>query len=230
MRITALILLIILALLLAAPAYASGYGTSDIVLSSHAVSVDRGGSATVNYKVNLVSGSTWGTTLTVTSSGGITVSLSNPSADPTFSGTATISASSTVAPGNYTITFAATGDDPSSTSSVLVVDVLNTTQTSVPPPVSVIKVNYDPYVAGGLTIAFSVVLAFLAVAFLRNYSSLIRYAGFSISAASSIYLIAFDSFLRSVAYSHYIGLIAYFVLDVVFFALTFTKSPLKKTS
>ncbi len=133
-------------------------------------------------------------------------------------------------PGNYTVSFTATGDDPSSSSAIVTVNVLNATQTCVPPPVTVVKVNYYPFIAGSLTIAFAIVLAVLALIFFRNSSTVFRYAGFAVSAASSIYLAATDTFLRSVAYDHYLGLIAYLVLGIVFFALTLSRSSIKKTS
>ncbi len=230
MKMFPVLLIAVLILLMAAPVYASGYGTSSVVLSTNSISVDRGASTSLSYKVDLVSGGTWGTTLSASAPSGITVSLSNPSADPTFSGTATVTVASSMKPGNYTITFTATGDDPSTSSAMVTVSVLNATQAGAPPPVTVVKVNYYPFIAGGFTIAFAIVLAIVALIFFRDSSKILRYAGFAVSAASSIYLAATDTFLRSVAYDHYLGLIAYLVLDIVFFAFTLSWRSIRKTS
>jgi hypothetical protein len=127
-------------------ASAYGYGTSSISLGTYSASVVAGAGTSTSYTVNLASGSTWGTTLSVVNnnqlaSQGIMVSLSNPSGDPPYSGTMTISTSNTTAPGAYNITLAATGDDPSSSSTNFVLAVsaptsTPTTQTTTAPSVN----------------------------------------------------------------------------------------------
>jgi|GEM_PF-1472840 len=102
---------------------AQGIGTSQVVLSNSSRSVSPGSSLSLPYMVKLVSGTTWGTTLSVTdkstlSSSGISVSLSQSYGDPTYSGIATISTSSYTPAGNYSIMFAASGDDPSNSPAV----------------------------------------------------------------------------------------------------------------
>ncbi|MGP6207969.1 hypothetical protein ACNF42_08090 [Cuniculiplasma sp. SKW3] len=101
----------------------SSIGSSTISLSSSSITVQQGSSQSVSYTVTLTSGTTWGTEITASSPTGISVSLSNPSGDPTFSGTADISVASSVSPGTYTVTFKATGDDPSTNSPSLSVQV-----------------------------------------------------------------------------------------------------------
>ncbi len=96
----------------------TGYGTSSISLNATSASVAQAGAVSVAYTVNLASGSTWGTTLIVQnqaelSQSGISVSISNPNGDPPYSGTATITTSQSTPAGAYSVTFAATGDDPS---------------------------------------------------------------------------------------------------------------------
>ncbi|MDE1873817.1 MAG: hypothetical protein KGI04_01715 [Candidatus Micrarchaeota archaeon] len=115
--------------------FAYGYGTSSISLGSYSRSMMNGNSTSVSYTVNLASGSTWGTTLSVVNnnqlaSHGIMVSLSNPSGDPPYSGTMSISASSTTPAGTYNVTLAATGDDPSTSNSNFVLTVLAPTTTA----------------------------------------------------------------------------------------------------
>ncbi len=140
LRIYAFISVFVTAMLIV-PAYAQyGYGTSSITLNPAKASIQAGSSASVQYNVNLASGNTWGTDISVSnaaslSSQGVTVTFSNPSGDPPFSGTATITASKSTA-GNYTIDFVATGDDPSSQPAVFSLDILSgssgTTATTAP--------------------------------------------------------------------------------------------------
>lgn len=110
------------ALLSSSIAYAAGYGTSSITLNPSSGSVMAGQSVSVSYSVNLASGGTWGTSLQVSnqqslSAQGINVTLSKAYADPPYSGTAEISTGASTAAGTYTITFLATGDDPSASPS-----------------------------------------------------------------------------------------------------------------
>jgi hypothetical protein len=116
-------------------ASAYGYGTSSISLGSYSASITSGASTSTSYTVNLASGSTWGTTLSVVNnnqlaSQGVMVSLSNPSGDPPYSGTMTIQTSSTTAAGSYTITLTATGDDPSTSDANFALTVSSAQQTT----------------------------------------------------------------------------------------------------
>lgn len=116
-----------------------GYGTSSISLQTSNATVVSGGSVNTTYRVSLASGSTWGTTVSVTdsaalSSHGITATLSDPTGDPPFSGTLSISTSPTTALGTYNISLAATGDDPSTnpvTFTLTVASQATTTQSSI---------------------------------------------------------------------------------------------------
>jgi hypothetical protein len=107
---------------------AQGYGTSMIVLSQTILNVTPGATASIDYTVELASGSTWGTTLVVTNAAqlqqqGITVNMSNPSGDPPYSGVLTVATSQTTGSRIYTITLAAIGDDPSQVNVELLVNV-----------------------------------------------------------------------------------------------------------
>ena len=108
---------------------ANGYGTSSITLSKYSINLTAGGSADVNYTVNLASGNTWGTNLVVANQNqlanqGITVSTSNPSGDPPFSGHLTVHVGTTQV-GTYQLVLAATGDDPSISNTTLTIIVSN---------------------------------------------------------------------------------------------------------
>ena len=117
---------------------ANGYGTSSISVARDTVSLAAGNSTTIGYAVNLASGSTWGTTLSVVNgskleSSGITVSLSNPSGDPPYGGNMTVSVSSSTAPGNYTALLQATGDDPSANRTAVRIRIYAPSQAATPP-------------------------------------------------------------------------------------------------
>jgi hypothetical protein len=124
-----LYLIAMLVLVLAVPSltYAAS-GTSKILLNSTSISIQQGSSGQVPYSVSIISGTTWGTTLVIENqaqlqSEGISVSASNPSGDPTFSGTLHISVAQSTTPGNYYIVLAATGDVPSVNNATISVDV-----------------------------------------------------------------------------------------------------------
>ncbi|MEM3227875.1 MAG: hypothetical protein QXK65_02935 [Candidatus Micrarchaeaceae archaeon] len=127
---------------------AQGIGTSQVVLSNTSLSAYAGTVQSVSYIVKLASGSTWGTTLSVTnkaslSSNGISVALSQSYGDPTYSGTATITISASTPPGNYSVVFNASGDDPSPTAAVLSLQVMQPTLplSSTTVPVSTIPLT-----------------------------------------------------------------------------------------
>jgi hypothetical protein len=112
-----------------------GYGASSVSVTQSSLSIPLRGSATLGYNVTLASGGTWGTNLEVVNQAqlaadGITVSLTTAQGDPPFSGELSILTSISTAPGNYTMTLAATGDDPS---------------------VSNVAVNFDVVAAGAPT-------------------------------------------------------------------------------
>lgn len=115
-----------------------GYGTSSITLSRYSVTMVNGGTASVNYSVNLASGSTWGTTLSVTDnnyllSKGIGTSLSKYMGNPTYSGVLSLTVSPSTPKGTYSVTLQATGDDPSVQNTTLVLTIAppNSSTTSV---------------------------------------------------------------------------------------------------
>ena len=117
---------------------ATAIGTSSISIAYANTSIYQGKSTSIPYVVKLASGSTWGTTLNVVdlsylNYAGITVSLSTSYGEPTYTGSMSISISSSTIPGNYNITLNATGDDPSQNNAVLRLTVLkpaNTTSSS----------------------------------------------------------------------------------------------------
>ncbi|MHB8702191.1 MAG: hypothetical protein ACYC7D_14395 [Nitrososphaerales archaeon] len=117
------------------PSSSGGIGTSTVSLQQSSGSVAQGASISVQYTVSLASGTKWGTNLTIVdnsnlTSHGITVTPSTGEMDPTYTGTLSIAASSTVAPGTYTINLAAKGDDPSTSNTVFVLTVTQASSVS----------------------------------------------------------------------------------------------------
>lgn len=132
------IILSAIAILIPAASAAYGYGTSTISTTPSSVSIMAAHSANVNYTVNLASGNTWGTTLSVVnnnqlSAQGITTSISNPSGNPPFSGMLTLTTSQATSPGTYQVVLAATGDDPSTSNATVVLTVPAPATTSTVP-------------------------------------------------------------------------------------------------
>ncbi|MCL4411604.1 hypothetical protein M1329_01570 [Candidatus Marsarchaeota archaeon] len=172
-----------------------GYGTSTVSVTNASVTVHPGHSVLVGYTVTLVSGNTWGTTTNVANKNqlaadGITAQPSTTYGDPTYSGTLTISASSSTVGGTYMVELNATGDDPSTnTATVMVIvpspaaspTISNTTASTSAPttaaassaPTSTIKSaspvtstgqNYTGYeIAAVVVVIVIVVAAFLAL-------------------------------------------------------------------
>jgi hypothetical protein len=109
-------------------AQTGGYGTSSITLSQYSVYLVNGGITNVNYSVNLVSGNTWGTKLTVTNgkallSDGVSTTLSKNYSNPTYTGVLTINVAQSAPKGTYQIILNATGDDPSTNVTILTLTV-----------------------------------------------------------------------------------------------------------
>ncbi len=130
----------------------NGYGTSSISLSQANITIVQGGSGSVSYNVNLASGSTWGTTLSVTNlsnltPAGISIVLSKTYADPSYSGTATILVNSSTAPGKYNIAFIASGDDPSSSPTILALTVTAKATSTTPPSNTIPATTTSPSTA-----------------------------------------------------------------------------------
>ncbi len=106
-----------LSLILLAPlSGAFGYGTSSISFSQQSITVAPGSTTNVSYTVNLASGNAWGTNLNLINAAqlagaGVSVTISNPSGNPPYSGYLIVHAPSNQ--GSWTLMFNATGDDPS---------------------------------------------------------------------------------------------------------------------
>ncbi|MCL5117311.1 MAG: hypothetical protein M1124_00590 [Candidatus Marsarchaeota archaeon] len=112
--------------------FAAGIGTSKISFSNTQFNITQGSSVSVNYTVALVSGSKWGTSISLLNQTallqkGINIVMSNPSGDPTFSGVLTIISAPTTPPGQYILSFQATGDDPSVNNSTIILNVASST-------------------------------------------------------------------------------------------------------
>lgn len=318
------ILLIIFFMSLTSISSASAIGSSTIHLSSSSISVQQGGSQSIGYTVTLTSGTTWGTEITASSPTGISVSLSNPSGDPTFSGTADISVASSVSPGTYTVTFKASGDDPSTNSPSLSVQVtavqrvsgyskitldqnmvylsasnettigysvslyngtsgltnlqysgqgnliisfsspsgspsfsgtitikgsssassgtyhIKIYATGSDPSISnaTITVNYKsgtfsppsyvPYVLGYIVILIGLLGMILARSNFNSRGKEVGASSLIVSSIASIYLIIYDTSLRTLAPDHYYGFIAFLALSIIGFIITLTIKSLQR--
>ncbi|HUB92566.1 MAG TPA: hypothetical protein VL945_01250 [Candidatus Saccharimonadales bacterium] len=141
-------ILIVIGLLLSMPLVSAvGYGTSRIVLSESSISINQGSGGSVNYTVELASGNSWGTSVSVANqnqlaAANITVTLSDTyNFTVPFSGTMAVSASTSTPEGSYNVTLQATGDDPSTANTALVLEVMGPI---VPAPVSGNSANSTP--------------------------------------------------------------------------------------
>ena len=189
------ILMMALAVLLPS-AYAVGYGTSSISLSSSAVRIAPGNSTTIGFNVNLSSGNTWGTTLVLANqnqlnSEGISIGISNDYADPPYSGTLNLKASSSAVNGTYPAVIAAEGDDPSTSNVTLYITVgkvaitttvpansagsaSSTVPATVPVTTTAVSVNYGhspggspkAYSMGGYGLAVFIIIVLIIAAYL----------------------------------------------------------------
>ncbi len=149
---------------------ANGYGTSSISVSQNNASIQIGSSSSLSYSVNLATGNTWGTTLSVVNndqlaSQGIMVSLSNPSGDPTYSGTMSITVGSSATAGTYPITLQATGDDPSASNATVMLTVTSQSAASnsstAATTAASTSINY--YGSGGASYSSSSTLLYMLI-------------------------------------------------------------------
>ncbi|MGC9072295.1 MAG: hypothetical protein ACP5HK_06355 [Acidilobus sp.] len=133
-RLVVMALLVVLSALLASPMTARaqyGYGTSEVVLSVQNITLYPGQSAKIPFTVKLVSGSTWGTSVSITSSSSYVIASAVPSSgDPTFSGTLTVSVPPDAPAGVYDVNVSAIGDDPSQSPATLYVYVKSNVTTT----------------------------------------------------------------------------------------------------
>ncbi|MGC8618715.1 MAG: hypothetical protein ACP5UZ_08300 [Thermoplasmata archaeon] len=97
---------------------AAASGRSQIAVSPQSISIAQGGTGTASYTVSLVSGTAGSTNLEYQAPSGISASFSTQSGSPPFSGQLTVSVSSSLSLGSYTLTLFATGSDPSNETNV----------------------------------------------------------------------------------------------------------------
>lgn len=207
----------------------SSIGTSKISLNTTSVTVAQDSSVQISYSVKLVNGTTWGTSISASSISGLSVSFSTGSGDPTFNGIATISPSLSVKPALYVVKFTASGDDPSPSVSINVT-VVNKTSSSTPPPIKAPSVNDDPFIAGGIVMALFVVTLGITALIGGAGTRYLNIGSVVVALGSSIYLIAYDNVMRTQAYSHWLGLIAYVVLVIIAMLIPMASKKIKKTS
>ncbi len=214
--------------------HAAGYGTSTVSIGNPSVNLSQGGSAVTSFTITLASGSMWGTSLSVTGApAGMTYQSSPSIGDPTFSGQLTIYAGSSVAPGKYVLQVGATGDDPSSATVPLTVDVLASNSSVVSTPVKT-PVQTPPFVyVLAAAVAMTALLSLLGAAYRKGFAARGLVASvfpIAIGLASSLYLLLYDSFLRQSAPLHYGILVVFFAGTSVLAYLIFfyRKKPVVK--
>ncbi|MCW1294116.1 MAG: hypothetical protein QXJ12_01740 [Candidatus Parvarchaeota archaeon] len=220
--------------------HAVGYGTSKISLSQSSVNISQGGSASVTFTDSLTSGTYWGTNINIApSSGYITLSASpsNGEPNPAFSGTITVTAAADTPPGVYTFNISATGDDPSSSPATLTVYVSKSNSTApivtpAPPVTSTATVNYFDYI---LVIFLIVIAALVAAAYSmkKRFERTARIGSLIsiiVSLASALYLLIYDSLLRTSGMLHYDILIVFFIGTVILAYLMFYSKRSQRTA
>ncbi|AFZ69910.1 hypothetical protein Calag_0122 [Caldisphaera lagunensis DSM 15908] len=236
-------------ILLAIPIAFSASGTSKFIINQTTFNITPGKSVSEKFQLVLSSGTTWGTDIAVSPSvSGISITFNPSSGDPTFSGSFTISVSNNAKPGKYVFNVSATGDDPTTSPTSIIVYVSSpaisttttttttstssttTTTTSTPTPVTTTTTtsttkqgNYFVYV-----IAVLVILAIIigGVLYYSKSANSVKYAVSSFSILSiliSLYLIFFDSTLRSFASIHYYLLIIYTIILILINPLIYGK-------
>lgn len=191
-------------------------GTSTINLNRTSVNIVSGSSSQVAYTVKLASGTTWGTSISASEPSGITTTFSASQGDPPYTGTATISVANTVDNGTYSISFSASGDDPSSSPAILNVTVTGHSYYSPPPQTTYpsSSVSTGEYAGIGIFAVF-LLLSFVPLAAKRLRSTRAGYGSFVVSVSSAVYLAAFDRTLYNSAFYHWIILILFIILAFV---------------
>ncbi len=206
-------------------------GTSTITLNETNLNIKSGGSSMISFTVKLASGTTWGTTISASGPTGFSTSFTPSSGDPTFSGTATVSVANSVKNGTYTISFTASGDDPTSSAAKLTVTVYGYSSsappTSTPPSTSSIGQTNSIYAGAAIILAFLLAAIVPLIAVKRQILAL-GYASFAISIVSALYLEIFDHSLYSSAIIHWFILLIFIILSLA--TLAFSLISRKETA
>ncbi|MGC8516312.1 MAG: hypothetical protein ACP5MT_00215 [Candidatus Acidifodinimicrobium sp.] len=239
MRYQSLIFLAVFsAVLLVGVVYAAGYGTSKISLTRYSVNVSQGGTATVGFTVSLATGSTWGTSVNIVPSNSYVTLSPNPSyGDPSYSGNITINVAGDTPPGEYTFNISATGDDPSTSPVSLIIYVSKSSSVSPivtkPPttPTTYAPTNYFDYIIAIFTV---IVIALLASIYLlkkrfEKFARVTMLISIIISLASALYLLVYDSLLRTAGMLHYDILITFFIGTLILSYLVYMNKKSKRT-
>ena len=229
------------AILLVGVVYAAGYGTSKISLTQYSVNISQGGTATVGFTVSLATGSTWGTNVNVAPSNSyITLSPTPSYGDPSYSGDIAISVEGNTPPGEYTFNISATGDDPSTSPVSLIVYVSKASSVSpvvTTPPTTTTSTtsapaNYFDYI---VVVFIIIVIALLASIYalkkkFEKTSRVTMLVSIVISLASALYLLIYDSLLRTAGMLHYDILIVFFIGTLILSYLAYMNKKSRRTA
>lgn len=233
---------LILIFLLLSSVHAAGIGTSSVTLSQSSINISQGSSASLNFTITLVNGSTWGTSLSESplnssSSSYITFLPSVLNQDPTYSGKLTINVAKNTPVGKYTFNISAVGDDPSSSPFTLTIYVSNSSVSKSPavaPPVSSTTkpVNYFAYVAG-IFLALVIVLLGLGFSMKKKFlkgANYVMLVSIIISLGAAAYLLIYDTLLRTSGMLHYDILIVFFILTIILSYLVYENKKMHKNA
>jgi len=201
-------------------------GTSSITLSNTVVNMTKGENVSISFTITLTSGSTWGTNLQISNvyPNYFSFSISPSTGDPTYSGTLGITSSKATPLGEYHFNVSAVGDDPSTHSVVLTVNVVNNTNITTPPPkVSTSQSNaagivvYFWYIIG---IIFAMIISLIGIIYYYKekfalFNMKLFYGSLAVSIVSSIYLLLFDTMLIKLAIIHWYALLIFLVVNII---------------
>lgn len=229
------LILFILVVFAFSSVYASGIGTSNVTLTQYSVNVTSASPSNIGFTISLINGTPWGTSLSVNPvSSYISFSTSKSNSDPTYSGTLTVSAAANTPVGRYVFNVSAIGDDPSASPVQLVVNVLNSTNSSFINPGGPVLVskssNYFGYI-GGIFVAVVAILLGLEFLMREKFVKTRKYVmlgSIVLSLASAAYLLAYDTLLRTSGMLHYDILIGFFILTIVLAYLIYMNKAMQK--
>jgi len=236
MKISILMLSVALIILFIGTVNAAGYGNSNVSLSQNIINISQGGSASIGFKISLVSGSTWGTSLSITPLNSyITFSPNPPTNDPPYSGDIIIKVASNTPIGKYKFNVSAIGDDPSVSAVNLIVYVSkatsNTTKIVTPITTTTKPTNYFSVIFAIFIVEIAALLGlfYILKAKFSYYSKFMMIVSVIISLASALYLLIFDSLLRTAGMVHYDILIVFFIgtIALTYFIFTSKKNKYK---
>ncbi|MGP6207989.1 hypothetical protein ACNF42_08190 [Cuniculiplasma sp. SKW3] len=159
------------------------------------------------------------TNLQYSGEGNLIISFSSPSGAPPFSGTMTVKGSSSASSGTYHIKIYATGSDPSISNATITVTYKSGASGSP---------SYIPYFLGFIVILIGLIGVIVARAYSNSRRKEVGASALVISSIVAIYLLVYDTSLRTLAPDHYYGLILFLILSIIGFIITVSIRSLQR--